>query len=296
MKTTEAAAGRWSEILPQFDIPASVLNGKHHPCPCTGEGEDRFRFSDRNGSGSYFCACSDGEKGGMGLLMCKTGMPFVEVAKRVDEMIGNRNDEPPKPRQTYYCDLLRRKAQSAPRSRYLESRGLEMAPGLQWCNAVTYHHDNGDTAELPAMLAPIMRRGEFLTYHVTYLHGGAKAPVSAPRKILPCKPDLRGGACPLYPAAEIMGVAEGIETAIAAHILGGLPVWAALNTSLLKHFDPPPECKHLTIYADHDVNYAGQAAAYHLAHRLHGKLETVLIAMPREPGDWNDVLLRERNA
>lgn len=295
MKTNQAAAGRWREILPQWEIPESCLDGKHHPCPCTGEGEDRFRFSDRNGSGNYFCACSDGEKGGIGLLMCKTGMPFLEVAQRVDEMIGNRNDEPRKPQQTYYSAMLRAKAASAKRSRYLEARGLEMPPGLQWCPEVTYHHDNGETAELPAMLAPIMRRGRFLTYHVTYLHEGAKAPVPTPRKILPCGLELRGGACPLYPPAETMGVAEGVETAIAASMIHKIPVWAALNTALMKHFEPPEECRHLIIMSDHDVNFAGQAAAYHLASRLYSKLDSVGVFIPPKEGwDWNDVLRGEK--
>lgn len=297
MKTNEAAAGKWGQILPEFGIDRACLDGKHHPCPCSGDGEDRFRFSDRNGSGNYFCACSDGEKGGIGLLMCKTGMSFVEVAKRVDEMIGNaREHTDRKPRQSYYSHMLKTRAVSSYRSKYLRARGLEVAPGLQWCKEVDYRDDVTGNSVHPAMLAPIMRNGEFLTYHVTYLHDGGKAAVATPRKILPGL-ELRGGSCPLYEPAETMGVAEGVETAIAAKMIHDVPVWAALNTSLLKHFDPPAVCKHLLIFADHDANYAGQAAAYHLAHRLHHKLESVTVFVPpREGDDWNDVLLAARKA
>lgn len=290
MKTIEAARGRWREILPQFDIPASALDGKHHPCPCTGDGDDRFRFSDREGSGAYFCQCSEGNKGGIALVMCRTGMTYAEVARKVDDIIGNRADRPARQRATY-AEQLRAHTERTFRSAYLDSRGLELAPGLEWCREVGYRDADGKLSKWPAMLAPITRNGQFLTYHVTYLDGGKKAPVTPNRKILP-GPELRGGACALYPAAETMGIAEGVETAIAAKLLHDVPVWAALNTALLKSFEPPEVCRHLLIFGDHDSNYAGQAAAYHLARRLVGKLDSVTVFLPYRPdADWNDVLL-----
>jgi len=293
MKSGDAAKGRWREILTVLGIPESVLDGRHHPCPCSGEGTDRFRFSDQ-GRGAFFCHCSDGEGGGFDLLRCHTGLSFADVAKRVDEITGRKADAVE--RVSYYCDMLRARARKTTRSAYLEARGLTVAPGLDWCTEVKYYDEDGKVSgEHPAMLAPIERGGVFLSYHVTYLGKGGKAAVPRPRKILPGR-ELRGGACALYPAAETMGIAEGVETAIAAHILHGIPVWAALNTSLMKSFDPPPECRHLLIFGDHDAHYAGHAAAYHLAHRLSGKLESVTVFFPTMVGDWNDVLLKSREA
>lgn len=296
MKTIDAAKGRWREILARFGIDETALNGKHHACPATGEGTDRFRFTDRNGSGSYFCACSQGDKGGIALLMCKLGAKYADVAKQVDEAIGNTCDAPAESRRPTYAQQLRGRVEKVARSSYLANRGLEVPPGLDWCRSVEYRDDDGRVvARHAAMLAPITRGGEFITYHVTYLDHGAKASVPTPRKILP-GPATAGGACALYPPAETMGIAEGVETSIAAKLLHDVPVWAALNTALLRAFEPPPECRHLLVFADNDSNCAGQAAGYALAHRYSGKLDSVTVFLPPNPDeDWNDVWLRRRS-
>ncbi len=297
MKTIDAARGKWPMILQHFGFSPDVLNGKHHPCPCDGLGKDRFRFSDRNGSGSYFCACStpSDPKGGIGLIACKTKWPFAEIARDIDKLLGNAHDG--KPREPTYADRLRAVAKPAERSRYLESRGLEMAPGLLFANGVEYRDDEGNvTHRLPAMLAPVTRDGEFRTFHVTYLKRGAKADVQTVRKILPGGGAISGGGVALYPAAEEMGVAEGIETAIAAKMLFDCPVHSALNASMLAKWEPPPIAKTVYIFADRDRNYAGEAGAYQLAHKLILRGLRAFVMLPKEFGDWNDELLAKRNA
>lgn len=296
MKTVDAARGKWKSILEHFGIPADSLNGKHHPCPCDGLGKDRFRFSDQNGSGSYFCACSTATdpKGGMGLLSCKLKWPFAEIARDVDKFLGNEHDG--KPREQTYADKLRAVAKPSARSKYLESRGLEMAPGLLFADSVEYRNDAGEvTHRLPAMLAPVMREGEFRTFHVTYLDKGAKANVPTVRKILPGGP-ITGGGVPLYPAAEEMGVAEGIETAIAAKMLFDCPTHSALNASMLGKWEPPSIAKTVWIFGDRDRNYAGESGAYALAHRLALKGIKAIVMLPKEFGDFNDELLARRTA
>lgn len=50
-----AATGRWYEILTSAGIPASVLDGRNHPCPKCG-GRDRFAtFSDFSVRGAVHC-------------------------------------------------------------------------------------------------------------------------------------------------------------------------------------------------------------------------------------------------
>jgi putative DNA primase/helicase len=293
MKTTEAARGKWPMILQHFGIDSAALNGKHHACPCSGEGKDRFRFSNQDGSGDYFCACSQGGKGGFGLLECKTGRPFSELAREVDSLIGNKHDA--RPAERTYADRLREIAKPSPRSSYLESRGLEMAPGLLFATEVEYRDDGAVIGKFPAMLAPVTRCGEFQTFHVTYLDKGRKASVSVPRKVLPGG-SIVGGGVELYPAADEMGVAEGIETAIAAKMLWDCPTHAALNTSMLAKWEAPKVARKVYIFADNDANYAGHSGAWQLAHRLALKGIETCVLMPAKHGDWNDELLAKRQA
>src|SRR5690606_8618466 len=116
------------------------------------------------------------------------------------------------------------------------------------------------------------------------------APVSAPRKLLTPIGSLDGAAIRLWPRAEHMGVAEGIETAIAAATLFRIPVWSVLNTTLMEKWQPPKGVKRVTICADHDANFAGHKAAYTLAFRLANAGLEVDVRVPDEVGDWNDVL------
>ena len=97
----------------------------------------------------------------------------------------------------------------------------------------------------------------------------------------------------VFRPGSTLGVAEGIETAIAAHMLFHVPVWALLSTSGMKSWRPPAGVRRVLIFGDNDPHSAGQAAAYSLAHCLHGTVETQ-IHLPPTPGDWNDVLLAER--
>src|SRR3546814_15996340 len=49
----------------------------------------------------------------------------------------------------------------------------------------------------------------------------------------------RAGAVRLAPAADTLGIAEGVATAISAMILLGIPVWAALGNERLPHIIIP---------------------------------------------------------
>ena len=87
-RTLDAAHGRWREILPMFQVPATSLNGKHHPCPSCG-GKDRFRFHDRDGDGDYYCAgCGAGK--GVSLIAKVNDWEYAEACKKVDAYIDNR--------------------------------------------------------------------------------------------------------------------------------------------------------------------------------------------------------------
>ena len=82
-------------------VDTTFLTGKHVSCPVCG-GKDRFRFDDRDGSGSFFCAqCGAGD--GFTLAIKATGKSFREVADSIAQELGIKNTLDPqysaKPKQ-----------------------------------------------------------------------------------------------------------------------------------------------------------------------------------------------------
>jgi putative DNA primase/helicase len=126
--------------------------------------------------------------------------------------------------------------------------------------------------------------------HVTYLSRGRKLEGHEPRKILAPLVGREGCAVQLSPVAgDVLGIAEGIETALSAQREFSVTTWAALNAALLAKFDPPETVKRLVICADRDV--AGLEAAGRLMERLQSRCSLEL-RPPRAPAkDWNDELL-----
>lgn len=161
---------------------------------------------------------------------------------------------------------------------------------------VTYA-DGDDKTVLPAMVAKVADAdGRPVNLHRTYLTpDGEKAPVAQPRKIMPGQiPD--GSAIRLAAPTDVLGIAEGIETAFAASSLFRMPCWAAINAPILSKWFPPPGIKKVVVFADNDANYAGQHAAFQLANRLTVKMKVEAeVYIPDCVGhDWNDVLMARR--
>ena len=69
----EAARGRWPEILASLGgLSDQQLTDDHQPCPLCG-GNDRYRFDDKDGSGSWFCNQCGGkhQSGEIGRASCR---------------------------------------------------------------------------------------------------------------------------------------------------------------------------------------------------------------------------------
>lgn len=296
---SEQCVNRWHAILPRLGISPQFLTGKHTKCPACG-GKDRFRFDDKDGRGTFYCnACGAGN--GVDLVMRVYGKTFREAADMIREVAPDAEQRRP-PRamsDERRIEMLREMwRQSAPISedddagRYLLSRriippfspALRFIPKLKVTGAPVDH--------LAAMIAMVRDPlGEPLTLHRTYLSGGRKANIDSPRKMMPGKTP-HGSFIELSPAAEDMGVAEGIETALRAQQRFGVPVWSLINADGLKAFTPPPIVKRLRIFGDNDLNYIGQLAAFALANRMAIKNDHIAVSVeiPPEPGtDWADV-------
>jgi putative DNA primase/helicase len=307
---TKRAAGQWRAIYascaPELAEAIAMADRKprgHVACPVHGtEGSaDGFRlFEDWQDTGGACCNTCGSFCGGVQVLQWLTGESFRGVASMVERVIGKDEDWAPDPDAEKNKLRLRKIQDEAKKagplvSAYLQSRGLEVPPGLYEAE-LAYFEDGKATGKYQAMLGKFVSpSGKPVTWHITYLHGASKAPVSSARKIMPAIDADEGGAIRLYPAQQELGIAEGIETAIAAKLLFGVPVWAAMNAENLAKFRPPENVRKLYIFGDSDPSCTGQACAYTLARRLYRRIESREVVLP-STGDWADELLRQRRA
>lgn len=299
-KTADAAVGRWPGILQSLGVDPSYLRNKHGPCPICG-GRDRYRHDDKEGRGTWFCShCGSGD--GFKLLQGIFGWSFTEAAKQVDRIVGTVPPGPVAAERTEESKLraLRRvwsESQEVERGdpvwRYLNRRlgieqvpaGLRLHPGLRCTD-----EDGRDLGQFPAMLARLQYPdGAGASIHRTFLtDDGDKAPVPLPKKIMPGKP-IKTAAVRLSGVETTLGISEGLETALAASIRFGVPVWAATSAALLESWVPPAGVERVLIAGDNDASYTGQAAAFALARRLVRDGYAVEVQIPDQAGrDWAD--------
>jgi putative DNA primase/helicase len=294
MKTLDAAKGKWKGILLQLGVERAHLTGNHAPCPLCG-GEDRFRFDNKHGNGSYICnQCGAGT--GMQLLQRLKGWDFKTAAGEVDKVLSNVQADQVKPAldDEKRRELLRKLWQASkpiePDDQagwYLTGRGCAIGSKdlrfVEQCPAP-------DGIKRPAMIAMVRdAEGKPANIHRTFLGEGCKADMDNPRAMMP-GPVPEGSAVRLFAPAETMGIAEGIETALAAARLFKVPVWSAIDAGKLAKWIPPEGCRNVIVFGDNDDKFGGQAAAFTLAHRLAVKGYSVTVRIPDNTGtDWADV-------
>lgn len=289
----DIAHGNWRSLLVSLGVEQRFLTNKHGPCPICG-GSDRFRFDDKHGRGDYICgACGGGD--GFDLARKVTGKSFREIADHIAKLMGTTNEFSRKgpnmeevAQRNAMSRLWRGSWQPKPDSPvgvYLDRR-----VGCLWpSNAIR-------EVCLPTkgwfMVSQIVdASGErAVNLHLTAItYDGRKQSITPNKKVMPGKLPP-GCAIRLGPVKPVMGVAEGIETAISAAIMFDMPVWACVNSTLLSQWVPPEGCEQVTVFGDNDANYAGQAKAYHLANRLElqFKRKTNVMVPPMTGQDWND--------
>jgi putative DNA primase/helicase len=296
-----SATGKWLSIWRSLGIDVDET-GRHGPCPvCVGK--DRFRVDrDVDEKGSYFCSgCGPGFGFDLVMKVCK--IEIVEAMEAVSKIVGTCEKRPIPKEKTMTPEIMRKIfTTSAPiqngdvAHKYLENRGLSVFPptlrhSRKCWNPETKKDENALLAvfTLPDNKAVTMQR-IFLTMD------GDKLPVNSPKRHLPVIDGrkMNGGACRIFPfLSGTIGVAEGIETAIAAHQDTKIPVWATLSSALMESFEPPPKVESMIIFSDNDSHkeFSGQKAAYTLASRMAKKGIKVTVYVPDQPGhDWLDVL------
>jgi putative DNA primase/helicase len=291
--------GKWPGILSALGVDEKFLGRKHTCCPFCG-GRDRFRFDDKNGTGSFFCSqCGAG--GGMEFVMRFMGCSFKDAAAEVDRLVGTvkesiiiteRSEADKVASIKKVLQGCRAVVRGDPVWRYLNRRtGVEDVPPDIKYHPGLYHTDGATNQTFPVMVSVIRAPdGTGLTLHRTYLTlDGQKASVEPAKKMMPGK-RLNGGAVRLSLVQEVLGLAEGIENALEACRRFSVPVWAATNAVLLEQFVPPEGVRKLIVFGDLDSSFTGQAAAYSLAKRLHREKYEVEVVLPDQVDkDWCDL-------
>jgi putative DNA primase/helicase len=327
------AGGRWADVLGALApalTPALSRPGRHVPCPVHG-GTDGFRlFRDVDQTGGGVCNTCGTFHDGFALLMWVNQWTFPEALNAVAHELGttdqitpeSRRLQTPRPRpkerdRDSVIEALNRVWQqsldpadrrAAPLRAYLSRRGLS---GAELDGRVVRFHPalgywkRSDRNEIelagryPAMVALVTdTEGAPVTVHRTYLTpDGRKAPVPAPKKLMGYPGHrLVGGAIRLFDPGPVLGVAEGIETALAVHLRTGMPVWSAVSANLVERLEPPAQTSLVVVWADRDRSGAGQAAATTLRQRLLRRGISVAVHLPPGPIpanskgiDWADV-------
>lgn len=297
MRLGEAARGKWRGILLALGVDQQFLTGKHGPCPFC-EGRDRFRWDNEGGKGTFICGqCGAGD--GFEFIKRLNGWDFKTAAREVEQVIGHCSQEPAKPKldEAKRVRLMNELWLGASpltagdmAGRYLEGRGV--LPGsIPSCLRFHPRCPVPMGGFLPAMLAMVTNAdGTPCNIHRTFLGPKGKAEIENPRAMMPGELPA-GCAVRLYPLhGEQLGIAEGIETAIAAAKRFRVPTWAALNSSLLQNWTPPVGVTSVMVFGDNDRAFGGQAKAYALAHRLAVRHRiAVEVMIPGSSGDdWAD--------
>ena len=256
----------------------------------------------------------DGE-GGKVLVHCFRGCDPREILKTLRDM-GLMDGSSPAPfpppsrpinRARTLNNIIEATHPIEPESivaRYMAGRAISLQewPGdlREHPDLMVYEDGKATGKKYPAMVAIIKDvQGEPVGLHLTFLEkdGSGKAPIENPRRIIGVKDgSTRGGTVRLFdPVDGTIGLAEGIETTLSAHLLTGIPGWACLNAGGIERAEIPPEIppeiRRVTIFADNDKSGTGQKAAAKAALRFRSEGRETGILVPDEPGkDFNDIL------
>jgi putative DNA primase/helicase len=86
-----------------------------------------------------------------------------------------------------------------------------------------------------------------------------------------------------------LGIAEGIESAIAARFLYR-PMWSVISAGGMRHFPVLAGIEHLEIFADNDFNGAGEAAAHECLERWETSADVSIVMPPLKGADIADFI------
>ena len=176
---------------------------------------------------------------------------------------------------------------ASPAKAYLESRGiLAASPALRF-HPRTPLGPKERARFLPAMIAAVSLDKGPIAIHRTFLSGNTKAAFDKPKRALGA---LGESAVRLFaPASGKLGLAEGVESAMSAYALTGIPVWATLGNERFGLVSVPESVTELHLFVDHDAG--GELAASRALAAYARDARTIHVRKPSSRDtDWNDEL------
>lgn len=333
------SAGRWSRILTRLapGLSDAIEAHGHVSCPIHGGVDGLRKFNDFHETGGMVCNTCGAMPDGFAVLQWFNDWDLNQSVNSVGAYIGLSDDADnyadvdvpvrlPKPSdskntpsmdvrkglQNLWKDSLQYKLEGkALLKLYLKKRGIDQSLLPLLLNETTFHpalryKSEGVDSEHPAMLAIVRDpNGEPVTAHRTWFSVENKLPSAKAKRFYPVIEgmSLLGGAIRLggLPNCNLLGVAEGIETALAVRQATGQTCWATCTGALLANFVPPKGVNHLVVWADKDREHNGEAAGERNALKLKERLEqegiSVTIMLPayeipdnQSSIDWLDVL------
>lgn len=177
---------------------------------------------------------------------------------------------------------------------YLSARGLQTRSSSLRFLARTPLGSRGNLTFRPALISALHERGRLVAVQRTFLDtnsNGLANDLGNPRRLLG-RP--HAGAVMLAPASDVLGLAEGVETALSAAELLGVPVWATLGSERLAQIAIPDTVRRLLVLPDNDrAGRIGVGNALQAYVRDGRSVETHW--PPSGFNDWNDVLRAGRD-
>jgi len=314
----------------------------HVPCPVHEGTDGFRLFKDFNDTGGGVCNTCGIKHDGYSLLMWVNGWDFKTTHEALQDVLlvgGGNITLPPvatkpvtkKVKETDVEDIrdslnhvwkdsvTLSSPEARPARRYFANRGITNvdyrkidSKMIRFVPLLDYFEEDENTGKyrstgkFPAIVTMVCdSNGCPSTIHRTYLTPeGTKAPVQSAKKMMRhCADNLFGAMqIAVLGKSKVLGVTEGIETALAVMSAFNIPVWPTGNAYLLENF-VPPKWVDVVIYADKDLPSKqhpeghGQSSAKLLLKRLWSEGTKASVKIPdndipqgMKSVDWLDVV------
>jgi len=197
-----------------------------------------------------------------------------------------------KPAYHAFAERIWREAKpidGTPAKTYLQARGIRAVSRALRFHPRTPLGPKGNTQFLPALIAAVTMDHGLVGIHRTFLNPlkPAVPPFANPKRALG---SLASGAVRLFePVDGRLGLAEGIESALAAKALTQIPCWASLGNERFGLVSIPESVRELHLFVDDDAG--GDIAEERARSAYACENRTIVTRRPRGHGkDWNDAL------